>query len=265
MKKCPICGTENQDDANSCSNCGYIFPSLEPFPSEQSNSASMPEGQPQSNGAPPEGSPTNVNNTSNKRKITLGILGIVIIALVAFGFLVLPSLLYHRPNNILGITEKYYGNEWYILNSDSGSEIIYSNNTARVSLLNGTSQIISYNSSGLAGTTLQITILNQKTTNYSIYILNVNFSNITVANEYFNYSTSSLKEEISSLNIPLNNMTFQQFSIFYITGGNITIDGTQYPIPGIAMAGYNNHFIEIESKGIILNQNFIKAIVSFLN
>ncbi|AWR96969.1 zinc-ribbon domain-containing protein [Acidianus sulfidivorans JP7] len=246
MKKCPICGTENNDDAVSCSNCGYVFPNL--------NSSNIPP-------EPPAGNPS---NGRNKKQLLIGVVGIIVIVLVIAGFVFLPPLLHHKSNTVVAIAEKYYGNGWQIVNNDSGSMIIYSNNTAKISLLNGTSEIINYNSSGFAGTELNALILNQKNTNNELYLINITFPNATLSNQYFNTSILNLKEQIATLNISLNNMAYQGFSIYYIVGGNETIDGTPYPIPGIAIAHYKNNFIEIETIGVLLSQEFIKSVITYL-
>jgi len=231
-KICPVCGKENDDNAQFCVNCNYDF-------------SSNPQDSP-----PSSDSSTSSNSSKFPKKI-IGIATIIVIVIAAIIFL--PSFFHHSTYTEASAAGEAYGGKWIVNTTYSGTEVINSNNTATIKFLNGTSTVVPVNSTGLAGTRALIMVLTQKNTTNYIEVSDINFTNTSIASKYFSSFYSSIEQESSFTNMSVNNASYQNYKIVYIAGGSIkTIYGV-YPVPSIAMAIYGSNVITLRINGFSSN------------
>jgi len=226
-KICPVCGKENDDNAQFCVNCNYDFSSPPPVPT-----------------------PSPSNSSKFPKKI-IGIAAIIIIIIAAIIFL--PSFFHHPTYTEASAAEKAYGGKWIVNTTYSGTEIINSNNTVSIKFLNGTSTVLPVNSTGLAGTKALIMILTQKNSTNYIELADINFTNTTVASKYFSSFYTSIEEESSFTNMSINNATYQNYKLVYIAGGSVKTVYGIYPVPSIAMAIHGSNVITLRINGFSSN------------
>lgn len=260
MKVCPICGTENIDDAVFCKKCGYNFQQFSP--------------------AQPQVPSTTIGSTgkSNKKPILIGIIGAIIVIILIVGFLVIPSLtndsFQGKAHALVATAESSYGGNWDASPDQSYSATISSNYEMKVTYLNGTVSTtlltkspISYlelSHINLTGTEMETFILRERSTGNNITILEITFRNTTLAEGVFTYSISSAQFVYGFAGISLNGTTINGYLAYYYAGGNISILGNLINIPGILIAKYQNQVVFIESNGLTLNQNFMGTVLSIL-
>jgi hypothetical protein len=247
-KICPNCGKENEDNALSCSNCGYIFPNAQ----NSTNTSPIPEN--------PESQPNYPSQSKFPKKI-LGIAVVVVIAIAAIFFI---PYFFHHSSTITSAAQTAYGGKWTINTTYSGTEIINSNNTASIKFMNGTFEIIPFNSTGLAGTKVNLYLLTQNNSTKYIEITNITFTNYSIASKYYSSVSSSFAQEASLVGMSLNNATYQNYKIVYIKGGIINTTYGEYPVPSIAYAIHGSNVISLNINGFTSNLNQIEDLLRSL-
>lgn len=262
MKVCPVCGTENPDDAKVCMKCGYVFPSV-------------PPSQPPY--APPPSPPS-----SSKKPILIGVIATVAVVIIILGVLFIPSSS-SKNSGFSGVASALassasndYGGNWYAEPNGTGSAVVYSNGSAKVTFLNGSSTMISiqqafHSSSSFSlspsefiGSTMEIITLKEKSTNNNLTIVSIVFSNKTEASTFYLQFAFVIEFGAAFANITVQNITYNGYSILYFPGGTISEYGYTTTVGGFALAINNNHVILITSGGVELKQSFVDSVISTL-
>lgn len=217
------------------------------------------------------------------KPILIGVIAVIVVVVVVLGVLFIPSLLSHKKPlsevaaALASSASKHYGGNWYAEPNATVLVHIYSNSSAKIIYLNGSSIITSFNESSSSINFLSSSIveyiteskeieavtLKESSTSNSITIEYFVFPNKADASNFYNELSYYIEAQYLFLGAP--NITYKGYSGVYYPGGIATILGYNITLEGIAAMIHNNNLIVIVSKGVVLDRSFIESVISTLS
>ncbi len=246
MKKCPVCGFENNDTAGFCSRCGSPLSAPQPPPSSQPPNPYPPSYGSNAPGNNPFKRPMGFLSSIMSKKVLIAIVAVVAIVIV---IVVVPGML--RPSDELitpSQASSVLGGSWTCLKNETYS-LSLSNGKVSINYLDGTS-VSNANPSAYGFTTILgyfppssgITSANVETMTgevggqeVSILAYEVNFNTSSNAKAQYNLALSSASSYGSSFK-DISNNCFVEYS--YGDSYIISINGNQ--LKAVAVNGLSN-------------------------